>query len=326
MALKGRSVRLFLAEGTASGLLTAEIVNWTGHVLSGPRSRLDAALRREELRRTGVYVLSGDAVSGDLPAVYVGEGDDISARLRQHAKMEDKDYWDRFIAVTSKDMNLTKAHVRYLEGRLITLLRAARKSDVRNKTEPGFDKLPEADLSDMETFLDEMQLILPVIGFDLLRRPAITSDAPPDSSLPGRTESIRFVNIHAQKGIHATAFEVDGEFILQSGSTGNFLEAQSFHPSMLTLRAQALESGRMKRLGADNFRLEDNIAFNSASAASVFLYGTSRNGATDWKVEGSQMTYGQWRAARINAAMLSDPADSHQLSDQHLAPPPAAPI
>ena len=147
----GRSVRLYLAEGSPTGILTAEIVNWTGHVLSAPRTRLEVALKREELKRTGIYLLFGDEFGKDLPAVYVGEGDDVASRLYSHSRDDQKAYWERFIAVTNKDMNLTKAHVKFLEGRLITMLKEAKKCDVRNKTEPAFDKLPEADISDMES-------------------------------------------------------------------------------------------------------------------------------------------------------------------------------
>ena len=74
---KGRSVKLFLAEGSATGILTAEIINWTGHTLAAPRTRLDAALQREELKRTGIYILYSDTLIGDTPSVYVGEGDNI---------------------------------------------------------------------------------------------------------------------------------------------------------------------------------------------------------------------------------------------------------
>lgn len=126
----GRSVRIYLVDGSATGLITAEIVNWTGHLLVGPRTRLDAALKREELKRTGVYILYGDSGETELPLVYVGEGDDISKRLYSHTRDETKDYWERFIAVTSKDLNLTKAHVKYLESRLIALLKDLKKSVV----------------------------------------------------------------------------------------------------------------------------------------------------------------------------------------------------
>ena len=119
----GKSVRLFLADGTPGGLLTAEIMNWTGHVVAAPRSDLAALLQRPESKRTGIYILLGDdpnSLGGTL--AYIGEGDDVSKRLYQHARPEDqggKDFWDRAIVLTSKDTNLTKAHVRYLESRLI---------------------------------------------------------------------------------------------------------------------------------------------------------------------------------------------------------------
>jgi hypothetical protein len=147
----GRSVRLYLADGKATGILTAEIMNWTGHVLAAPRTRFEGAFARPELKRTGVYLLIGtDDEGSDLPKVYVGEGDEIGKRLYSHNK--EKDFWERFVAVTSKDMNLTKAHARYLEGRLLTLLKDAKKAKIENKDMPQFDLLPEADIADMEAF------------------------------------------------------------------------------------------------------------------------------------------------------------------------------
>ncbi len=128
----GKSIRLFLADGSSGGLLTAEIMNWTGHVVAAPRSDLAALLRRPETSRTGIYILLGDdpeSFGGTL--AYIGEGDEVRTRLRQHARTEEqggKDFWDRAIVLTSKDANLAKAHARYLESRLITLAQQARRS------------------------------------------------------------------------------------------------------------------------------------------------------------------------------------------------------
>lgn len=298
---RGRSVRLYLAEGSATGILTAEIVNWTGHVLACPRTRLEVALKeREELRRTGVYILIGEG-AGELPAVYIGEGDDIAARLRSHSRDDAKDFWDRFVAVTSKDMNLTKAHVKYLEGRLIGLLSKARKSDIQNRTEPGFDRLPEADIADMETFLEELQLILPVVGIDVFRQPR-TIEPPKPSSPEITVPEARFYVRHTAKGISATALEIDGEFVVLSGSTGSTVQSQSFPDKLRVLREQALASGRIVAEGTGNFRLQSDIAFSSPSSAAVFLFGTSRNGRTDCLLAENSMTYGAWKDAMIDAA------------------------
>jgi hypothetical protein len=112
----GRSVRLFLVDGNPSGLVTAEIMNWTGHVLAGSRSGLEKFLGRAELDRTGIYFLSGRKPEDpDTTIVYVGESDNVRNRLVQHNSDASKGYWERTCVITSKDQNITKAHGRYLK-------------------------------------------------------------------------------------------------------------------------------------------------------------------------------------------------------------------
>lgn len=302
---KGRSVRLYLADGKSSGILTAEIMNWTGHVLAAPRTRLEDALAREELRRTGVYLLIGPDLETDLTRVYVGEGDEIGKRLYSHNK--EKDFWERCVAITSKDMNLTKAHGRYLEGRLLKLLQSANRCVIENKDLPQFDRLPEADIADMEAFLEEIQLVLPVIGVDVFRQPPPSRSALSDQgqALPSGaadTAPPQFVLTHKNFGITATAREVDGEFIIEAGSIGAWRARSSFHGAMALRRNDARSMGRIV-IAADEktFQLTQDIAFSSPSAAAVFLFGTSRNGRTDWQVDGQNIPYGDWKDQIIAA-------------------------
>ena len=171
-SLLGRSVRLFLVDGTASGLTTAEIMNWTGHVLTGSRSGLPVFLKRPELDRTGIYFLTGpDPEDPDVLQLYVGESDNVRKRLVQHNKNRNKDFWERTCVVTSKDQNITKAHARYLEARLIAIANAVGTATVVNGSAAPPVPLPEADASDMEFFVDQLQLIFPVLGLDFLRQP-----------------------------------------------------------------------------------------------------------------------------------------------------------
>lgn len=301
----GRSVRLFLADGKATGILTAEIMNWTGHVLAAPRTRFEDAFTRLELRRTGVYFLIGPDEDTDLDRVYVGEGDEIGKRLYSHNK--DKDFWERFVAVTSKDMNLTKAHVRYLEGRLLSILKEAKKAKIENKDIPTFDLLPEGDIADMETFLEEIQLILPVIGIEFLRQPA--------ASKPDKSSAIKgdrfdaneevvidasFVLSNEKAGIEATAREEAGEFVLEAGSVGSLKDRVSFNETLRSRRHDALATGLISALNNKNFVLEQDISFSSPSSAAVFLFGTSRNGRTDWIVKGTNVPYRQWKDQMID--------------------------
>jgi predicted GIY-YIG superfamily endonuclease len=174
----GRQIKLYLAEGTPGGLTTAEIMNWTGHVVAASRSDLAQLLMRDEPKRTGVYVLLGEVADSEVVntrALYVGEGDDISRRLRQHAKAEEqggKDFWDRVLILTSKDANLTKAHARYLEARLLEMAQAAGRAQVTNTQNPEPALLPEADISDMEYYLAQVLTVLPVLGVHDFRKPA----------------------------------------------------------------------------------------------------------------------------------------------------------
>jgi hypothetical protein len=121
--MTGKTIRIYLVDGLPTGILTAEIMNWTGKVTVGPRSGLAELARRAEVKRTGVTLLVGpDPDSPTKDRVYGGEGDNVLTRLVTHEGDETKDLWTRTVVVTSKDENLTKAHVRYLESHLIKVI------------------------------------------------------------------------------------------------------------------------------------------------------------------------------------------------------------
>jgi hypothetical protein len=129
------------------------------------------------------------------------DGDDVSQRLAQHARSEGqggKDFWDRAVVLTNKDANLTKAHARYLESRFITLARQAGRSRLTNGTSPLPLPLPEADVSDMEYFIAQAKIILPVLSVNIFRSAsspagasAETADASPRAASPVFTLCLR---------------------------------------------------------------------------------------------------------------------------------------
>src|SRR6266849_8445499 len=158
------TIKLFLVHGDAKRLRTAELSNWTGKAVAGPRSELDGVLARDEASKSGVYFLSGTDSESGKPAVYVGEAESIRDRLRSHL---DRDFWNHVVFFTSKDENLTKAHIRYLEGRLIEQAKSAGRALVMNGQSSGA-KLPESDREDMEIFLERIHQLMPVLGADFL--------------------------------------------------------------------------------------------------------------------------------------------------------------
>lgn len=84
-----RQIRIFLVDGTASGVITAEVVNWTGKVLAGPRARLAQLIAREEAARTGVNLLIGPDPDRPLGRKVYGGGGDIRA-IPLSVSVEDK--------------------------------------------------------------------------------------------------------------------------------------------------------------------------------------------------------------------------------------------
>ncbi|MDO6731153.1 GIY-YIG nuclease family protein [Marinovum sp. 2_MG-2023] len=299
---------MYLVDGSASGIVTVEIGNWSGHILFSPRTRIETALARVEVSRTGVYVLVGpdENDQGDQK-IYVGEADELKSRIVNHNK--EKDFWDRFVSVSSKDMNLTKAHVKYLEGRLLDFAHESGKVTVDNKTNPNFDKLPEADISDMESFLEEVRLALPVLGIDFFPTRKLASNKLEATSRVNSAveDDVFFTLQNARAGIDARATEIDGRFVVLEGSTGSLKEKSSFLASASkVVRDRLLSSGVAADMGNGNFVLRKDTEFKSPSGAAVFLFGTSRNGRTDWFVEGKSLTYADWKDLEIAEAIGSD--------------------
>lgn len=303
----GRSIRVYLADGTPGGLLTAEIMNWTGHIVAAPRSDLATMLKRPEISRTGVYFLLGDdpeSFSGTL--AYIGEGDDVGTRLRQHARAGEqggKDFWDRAIVLTSKDANLTKAHARYLESGFIALTQQARRARLVNGTAPPPLPLPEADVSDMEYFIAQAKIILPVLGVNMLRAPVSAAVLAPGAELSQASVASPTFELQLRKeGITATAREIDGEFTVLEGSTARSPRA-GVQPAYQALRDKLIKDaalvpdhdGRIMRFARDQ-------VFASPSAAAAIVVGRAANGRTDWKTQDAAISYGSWQARGIDPA------------------------
>lgn len=300
---RGKSIRLYLVEGVPTGTLTAEIMNWTGKVVVFSRSQLADAARRDEAHRTGVYFLVGaDPDSPTREWVYIGEADDVLKRLAIHDRDESRDFWQRTVIVVSKDENLTKAHARYLESRLIEMAQEANRARVVNGTAPPRPALPEADVADMEYFLDQVVMMMPVLGFGFLQpspRVDVAQAASPQSPLFRLSGA----------GVRAEARVIDGQFVVLKGSTARKQGVESW-TSYKGLRAELIESGRIVE-GSDPQLLvfADNVSFDSPSAAAAVVLGRNTNGRIEWKVAETGKTYADWQALQLKLAGVDATGD-----------------
>jgi predicted GIY-YIG superfamily endonuclease len=241
-----------------------------------------------------VYVLAGPDPNDPLSSkVYIGEADNVKTRLVQHNADEAKDFFTRLLVVVSKDENLTKGHARFLESRLIALTQAARRAVLANGTAPDFTLLPEADTADMEFFVEQITLILPVLGFDFAQpQPSITRSVKSESS------SAPVFEMKAV-GVTARAVEAEGGFLVLKGSTARASGTQSWE-TYKVLRDSLLDQGRLAPSNDPNvLTFAEDVAFASPSAAAAVVYAGNINGRVAWKAEGSGQTYKEYQEAQI---------------------------
>jgi hypothetical protein len=255
--------------GDPDGLKIIEKSNWTGSGLLFPRALYSEARLRPELQRAGVYLLVGLDEQSQLPRLYVGEGDPVGPRLEQHARQ--KDFWTLAVAFTSKDQNLNKAHVQFLESRLIGLARTAKRCTLDNANNPQAPSLSEADAAEVEGFLADVLLCLPVLGYGFF-------EAAP-SSRPARPE---FVLSARAKGVSAQGYESTTGFVVRAGSLAASTEVRSIHAYLTELRRSLLEQGVLANRG-DHLEVTQDYAFASPSTAAGVLLGRAANGRVEWR-------------------------------------------
>ncbi|RXA21698.1 DUF4357 domain-containing protein [Methanosarcina sp. MSH10X1] len=264
---RGFSVRLFLPGGDPDGVKTVEKSNWTGRGLVIPRSLFAETRSRPELGCTGVYILIGPDEKSQLPRVYVGEGDPIGPRLDQHAK--NKDFWTQAIGFTSKDQNLNKAHIQFLEYKLIDFAKAAKRCVLDNANTPQPPSLSEADIAEAEGFLADVLLCLPVLGYGFFE------------AAPAPTQrTLEFV-LNA-KGIKSKGYEATTGFVVRAGSQAVKSETKSIHAYLSEMRRSLVEQGVFIDR-SQYYEVIQDYTFNTPSTAAGVILGRAANGRTEWK-------------------------------------------
>lgn len=266
------TIKIFLPHGDPKRLRTGEISNWSGKAVAGPRSELDQIIKREEVSRAGVYILTGTDPFSGRPAAYIGEAESIKDRLKQHLS---KDFWSQLVFFTSKDENLTKSHIRFLEGRLIAMAIAAKRADLTN-SQASNSKLPESDIADMEIFLEKIEQLLPALGVDVLI--PVTSKAGSSEE-----EQLLYCEISGLKAIGRVTTK--GFVVFQGSQAAPTLRPSAYdYPYIVSARDQLIRENILATT-ADALVFQQDYEFTSPSAAAAIIHGGTANGRTAWKTD-----------------------------------------
>jgi hypothetical protein len=294
--MSARTLELFFIDGKPDGMLTAEVFGWTGHILVAPRTRLPDALKRKESSYTGVYILLGER--NEEPMAYIGEGENIAKRIKEHDSK--RDWWTRAVLITSAANNLHKAHVQYLESKLVSEGIQAANIKFENGTNPSLPSLSEAAQANMEAFIDQLLMVLPAIRVDLFTSKAKPQKITRQAVSSSEQENPIFELTLKKEGITATAILEDGEFVVQQGSLARseYIGERSDRYSYWKQYDKLVEQGILADKGGHKI-FTVSYAFSSTSAAGAVCNGRSTAGPIAWKVKGTRQTYKEWEAASL---------------------------
>ena len=270
----GKTIRLFLMDGIPNGRISCELSNWSGKAYKIPRGFVKDCSDRPELNSTGVYLLfgktEGNAKKG---VVYIGEAENIFKRLSQH--LREKDFWNDAIVFGSKDDNLNKAHIKYVEHKMYKIAEEANRFSILNSTIPTLSLISEPDMEEMEEFIENTKMIIPILGykvFESLRN--IENDNSNEETL----------FIKSARGAEAVGQQTNDGFLVLQNSKISDDYVKSFSKSFIKLRNKLIEDETIRKNG-DQYILAEDYLFSSPSTAAAIVMGRNANGLTEWKTK-----------------------------------------
>lgn len=273
----GKTIKLFLIDGDTNGRLTCELSNWTGKAYKIPRSSIKICSDRPELQTTGVYMLlNKSAALSEKGQIYIGEAEDIFKRLTQHVK--EKDFWNEAIVFISKDDNLNKAHIKYLENRLHEIAFTANRYDLINTQKPTQSCISESDKAEMEEFLSNILTLISTLGYNTFEKiRQIDTKEQMD-----KEEDLFYISVvRGAIGIGKTTSE--GFVVFENSQVADPV-TNSYPRTMQKLRNTLISEGVIVK-DKNIMMLKRDYLFSSSSSAAMIIMGRSANGLTEWKMK-----------------------------------------
>lgn len=265
-----KTIKMFLLDGIPNGRMTCELSNWTGKAYKIPRNKIKDSSDRIELTNTGVYLLLGTDDESGKGIVYIGEAENIFKRLQQH--LNEKDFWNEVLVFISKDENLNKAHIKYLENRLYQFSKDANRYIVKNSNTPTLPAISESDQAEMEEFLENIKMLVNVFGFKVFENLRQNNS--------NTNKNIIKLFIKAARGANAIGEQTSDGFVVFQNSMIAETVTDSFPNGINKLRRKLISEDIIK----DNKFMKDYL-FSSPSAAAALVMGRSANGLTEWKAK-----------------------------------------
>ena len=264
-----KTIKLFLMDGNPNSRISCELSNWSGKAYKIPRIEIKNCSDRADLMGTGVYLLFGKNEL-EKDQVYIGEAECILKRLNQ--QLGQKEFWSEAIVFISKDDNLNKAHIKYLENRLHEIAVSVNRYKVENSVIPTQSSISESDKAGMEEFIEYIRLLVNTLGHKVFDEKRETQSK--------KKQDTFF--IHAARGADARGEPTPDGFVVFKGSKATSSVVNSINSSFLSLRQRLIDEDVL--FDRDTcLEFVDDYIFSSASTAATVVMGRNANGLTEWK-------------------------------------------
>lgn len=261
-----KTIQMCIFDGNPNGRIMCELSNWNGRIYKISRNDLGEFAHRSDSEYTGVYFLFGrDEENNDT--VYIGEAERMLVRLKQHLK--DRDYWNDCVVVISKDNNLNKAHVKYLENKFYNLASDSKRASIVNSTVPTCSSISEFDEAMLEEFIVNSKLLVNTLGYKVFEKV--------DTSVVDK--ELELMYIKAARGADAKGFLVSDGFLVVKDSRIAFDTTASMPDTLVKFRSRLIDKG----IVSTDYVFQNDYIFTSPSLAASVVMGRSANGRTEWK-------------------------------------------
>jgi len=268
----GKTIKLFLIDGEPNGRMTCELSNWTGKAYKVPRIQIKESYDRQDLKKTGVYLLFGKNEEGKN-LIYIGEAETIIDRLKQHVSQ--KEFWNEVILFISKDENLNKAHVKYLESRLYEITKKVNRYILENSSIPAKSSISESEIAEMEEYIENIKLLTNTLGHKVFEKLVNESISKIDTNL--------FI-IKAARGAKGKGIPSSNGFIVLKGSEMATSTVNSMQKSLLNIRKKLIDD-KIVINNQEKLVFNQDYEFSSPSTAAAIVMGRNANGLKEWKLK-----------------------------------------
>ncbi len=259
----GKTVTTYLIDGDPKGTQYSFISNKICQMFVVPRSNLSYLSEQEKLQKPAFYILIGED-EAIKPQAYIGETENFKERVKDHDSK--KAFWQKALIFVSKDADMTKADVQYLEYKAILEAKQANTFVLEeNKQTPKAPNLPEYQRDSMDEFFEDIKFLASFIGYNIF-----------ELTQAKENEHMFYIK---NRGCHAKGFYNSSGFTVLKDS----VIAKDVTPSFnwRTKREQLIQEYVSTK--NNQFVLNADVTFSSPSTAAAFCLGRSTNGWTTWK-------------------------------------------